>query len=199
MDERLSPPARGSTASRARPNTGDMRVRRAAIAAVVVLGVTAPGAQACPGTHAKLKAGNAAKVAKATVCLLNKRRARAGLRRLTANKKLRAAATAHSQDMVDRGYFEHDGPEGDTLFTRAERVGYLTDSVSSWALAENIAYGSGSRGTAAGIVKAWMGSSVHRANILTPSIRDAGVGLASGMPDGGSGATYTLDLGFARG
>jgi uncharacterized protein YkwD len=169
------------------------------MATIVVLGVSAPSAHACAGAHAPLNRGNAAKVTKATVCLLNKRRAKAGLHKLKGDKRLRTAATTHSVDMVARGYFEHDGPAGDTLFTRAETVGYLTRDVSTWTLAENIAYGSGRRGTAAGIVKAWMGSAPHRANILTPSIRDAGVGIAAGMPDGGAGgATFTLDLGLAR-
>ncbi len=172
-----------------------MPIRRALVGALAALAITAAPAQACKGAHTQLRAGNAAKVEKATVCLLNRHRAKAGLRKLRAHRKLRAAARGHSQDMVSRGYFEHDSPSGDTLFTRAERVGYLTDSVRSWALAENIAFGEGRDGTAARIVRTWMNSSVHRNNILLSSLRHAGVGLANGTPTGGSGATYTLDLG----
>jgi uncharacterized protein YkwD len=175
-----------------------MRLWGASIIAVVVFGAGAPGASACSSTHTELKASNAAKVTKATLCLLNKQRAKAGLRKLKANKKLRSAASAHSQDMVAERYFEHDEPDGDTLFTRAERAGYLNNHLSRWALAENIAYGAGQSGTAASIVKSWMDSEVHRANILMVHIRDAGVGLASGTPDGGEGATFTVDLGLAR-
>jgi uncharacterized protein YkwD len=175
-----------------------MPVRRAMVGALVALAVTAAPAHACKGAHAGLRAGNAKKVSRATMCLLNRRRAAAGLRKLKPNGKLRAAATAHSQDMVSRGYFEHDGPAGDTLFTRAERVGYLSNDLSAWSLSENIAFGVGDDGTAAAIVRSWMGSSVHRANILTQSMRHAGVGLAQGTPNGRSGATYTLDLGYRR-
>jgi uncharacterized protein YkwD len=175
-----------------------MQVRRAMLGALAALAISAAPAHACSGTHAKLRAGNADKVSRATVCLLNHRRAAAGLHKLRANRKLRAAATAHSQDMVSRGYFEHDGPAGDTLFTRAEHVGYLRDDLRAWSLAENIAFGAGDDGTAAAIVRSWMGSSVHRANILTPGLRHAGVGLAQGTPDGEAGATFTLDLGFRR-
>jgi uncharacterized protein YkwD len=175
-----------------------MPVRRVTVCAFVALAVSAAPAQACDGTHTKLRAGNANKIARATVCLLNRRRAHAGLHKLKANRKLQAAATAHAQDMVSREYFEHDGPAGDTLFTRAEGVGYLRKDVRAWSLAENIAYGSGSDGTAAAIVRSWMGSAVHRANILTPGLRHAGVGIAQGTPDGTAGATYTLDLGYRR-
>jgi uncharacterized protein YkwD len=175
-----------------------MPVRRVTVCALVALALGAGPAHACTGTHSRLRAANADKVARATVCLLNRRRAHAGLRRLRPNGRLRAAATAHSQDMVSRGYFEHDGPAGDTLFTRAEGVGYLNPDLSAWSLAENIAYGPGAQGTPAAIVRSWMGSSVHRANILTPDLRQAGVGVALGMPDGAEGATYTLDLGYRR-
>jgi uncharacterized protein YkwD len=174
-----------------------MRFWRVAIVALVGAGVLAPGAHACSGSHAKLRAGNAAKVSKATVCLLNRERAQNGLGKLRSNKKLRTAAVQHSEDMVQQGYFDHDGPAGDTLFTRAEAVGYLRN-VSSWALAENIAYGRGGDGTATSIVRSWMGSSVHRANILNGSLHHVGVGVAKGLPVGGSGATYTLDLGYAK-
>jgi uncharacterized protein YkwD len=46
-------------------------------------------------------------------------------------------------------------------------------------------------------VRMWMHSPPHRANILDPSLRDFGVGIARGdVLNGGSrGATYTLDLG----
>jgi uncharacterized protein YkwD len=40
-----------------------------------------------------------------------------------------------------------------------------------------------------------MASAGHRANILSPSFRESGVGVAIGSPQGGGGATYTHDFG----
>lgn len=175
--------------------------RKATLLAVCVALVLPAGADAksCKGTKAQLSATNAKSVSRAVVCLLNRERKRAGLKRLRANAKLSAAATKHSQDMVANGYFEHTSPDGDTLVSRAKQAGYLNDEVDTWALAENIARGSGGFGTPARIVKDWMGSEVHRHNILQRTLRDVGVGLATGMPgDPGRGVTYTLDLGLAR-
>jgi uncharacterized protein YkwD len=47
------------------------------------------------------------------------------------------------------------------------------------------------------VFKEWMHSPPHRANILDPGFRDAGVGVARGYPLGGArgSATYTVDFG----
>jgi uncharacterized protein YkwD len=48
------------------------------------------------------------------------------------------------------------------------------------------------------MVKAWMESPGHREIILTRAFREAGVGIAMGVPSGrGSGATFTMDFGLA--
>ena len=176
-----------------------MRGRLVCVIVMLACAVTAaPAAAACPGAHARLRDGNAAKVRKATVCLVNQRRAKAGLRKLRADRRLGRAATAHSKDMVAEGYFAHDSPEGGTIVTRAKRAGYLTGSERRWMLAENIAVGQGSGGTAAAIVRSWMRSPGHRANVLMEQSRDAGVGIAAGQPTGDPGVTITLDFGYAR-
>lgn len=98
--------------------------------------------------------------------------------------------------MARRNFFSHDSPGGDDLVDRVKRAGYLSGS-SSWALAENIAWGSGSYATPRSIVNGWMHSSGHRDNILSPRFRHVGVGVARGTPVGSSsgGATYTTDFG----
>ena len=60
-----------------------------------------------------------------------------------------------------------------------------------------VAAGSGNEGSPWQIFVAWMHSPPHRANILDPSFRDAGVGVARGFPLGAAGAaaTYTVDFG----
>ena len=45
------------------------------------------------------------------------------------------------------------------------------------------------------MVRAWMNSAGHRANILSRSFKQIGIGIANGAPNGGSGATYATDFG----
>ena len=45
------------------------------------------------------------------------------------------------------------------------------------------------------IVGDWMRSPGHRANILSPTFRAIGIGIANGTPSRDSGATYTTDFG----
>ena len=80
--------------------------------------------------------------------------------------------------------------------TRIRRTGYLAAS-PSWSVGENIAWGSGTYAQPKSIVKRWMNSPGHRANILKSSFRDLGVGIARGVPvsSGGDGATYNTDFG----
>jgi uncharacterized protein YkwD len=149
----------------------------------------------CSGANAVPTASGLAKARKATLCLLNKERAQAGLKSMRADNKLRGAAYAHSSDMVARSFFDHVAPGGVTLTDRVDAVNYLKATTSSWMLAENIGWGSGSFASPKSMVRSWMESAGHRANILNPAVRDAGIGIALGSPRGGDGVTYTLDLG----
>ena len=127
-------------------------------------------------------------------CEINAIRVAHGLRPVGPTSTLDKAAKRHSADMVRRHYFAHVSPSGLTVTERVKRAGYLRGA-GSHHLGENIAWGSGSAATPAAIVQAWMNSPPHRAIILTPDFRDAGVGIAHGAPQGGDGATYTLDVG----
>ena len=175
-----------------------MRFRPAIVLLVAALLAPASDAAADACKNAKLVpgTGDVAKARKATLCVLNQERREHGLRKMRASDKLREAAEQHSADMVDRQFFDHVAPGGLTLTERVLATDYLKASISSWFLAENIGWGTGSFASPRGIVKAWMDSPGHRANILNPKVRDAGVGIALGTPGGmGAGATYTLDLG----
>lgn len=103
--------------------------------------------------------------------------------------------------MVGGGFFSHYGPNGSTPLSRIEHSGYLSH-VFFYRLAENIAVGGGrAHGSPAAVVRAWMRSPEHRANILERGLRDFAVGVARGDPFGGgrrNAVTYTLDL-AARG
>lgn len=141
---------------------------------------------------------NTGQVRAATLCLLNQERTSRGLAALSANRHLQKAARRYSQLMVSRRFFSHRSPRGSTLVTRVRRgTGYLRGS-RSWALGENIAWGSGSRATPARTVRVWMNSPGHRRNILTARFRHIGIGIATGAPRSTNGleaATYTTDFG----
>jgi uncharacterized protein YkwD len=133
------------------------------------------------------------------LCLINRVRAHYGLHPLAYNAELRDSATGHSDSMVVHRYFAHEGPGG-SVDSRISRAGYLDKGVQDFEIGENIAAGSGHDGSPWQIFVDWMHSPPHRANILDPSFRDAGVGVARGFPLGGGGAaaTYTVDFGARK-
>jgi uncharacterized protein YkwD len=113
--------------------------------------------------------------------LLNQIRQQNGLSRLAFSAPLRNAARAHSTDMLQRAFFDHNSPT-ETWDARIAR--YLKAPLTG----ENIAMGSGSLATPASIVTQWMQSPPHRAIILTAGLHRVGLGLASGTFDGTPGA-----------
>ena len=149
---------------------------------------------ACSASHAEVRAAAIRRARNATLCLLNRVRARHGLRPFTLNRKLSRAARRHSRDMVRHRYFAHDSRDGRSPFDRMRATRYVPRN-ASWWLGENIAWGSGSLSQPAAIVRAWMHSPPHRANILSRRFRDIGVGIVARAPNGGRGATYTTDFG----
>ncbi len=147
---------------------------------------------ACSAAHVEVHAIRRAR--DATLCLLNRVRARHGLAPLRLNAKLSRAARRHSHDMVRRRYFAHDSLSGRSPFDRMRATHYVPRN-TTWWLGENIGWGSGSLSEPAALVRAWMHSPPHRANILSGNFRDIGIGIALGAPVGGGGATYTTDFG----
>jgi uncharacterized protein YkwD len=147
------------------------------------IGLAAPaGASAapgCAGANIVPNAHNAPAVRHATLCLLNRERARHGLPRLRAQRSLRRAATSYVRSMVHNGFFGHVSPGGSTMVARIRRTAYLRHA-RGWALGENLAWGPGGAATPAQIVNAWMHSPGHRANILNPHYREIGIGVVRG-------------------
>jgi uncharacterized protein YkwD len=166
-------------------------------AALVVLLVSVPSASAagaCSAANATaVKAGKRALV-RATLCVLNAERARHRMRPLRLNHKLSRAAQRHSRAMARHRFFSHTSLSGASFVDRIRSTGYLSGA-NGWYVGENIAYGSGDRSSPRSIGIAWMKSPPHRANILSSSFREVGIGLASGTPVGVDGATYTTDFG----
>lgn len=155
----------------------------------------------CANTNLKPTRANVELVRDAVLCLHNRERANHGLPRLKENPKLRRAAERHTSNMVSARFFDHTSPSGSTMVDRIRRTGY-TRHARSWALGENLAWGSGNLATAAQIQRSWMNSPGHRANILQRSFREIGIGIETGLPvrlsAAQSGATYTTDFGFRR-
>jgi uncharacterized protein YkwD len=150
-----------------------------------------------PTTKAPSESGVAA-AGQATLCLVNRERTQRGLPALRENSLLSAASLEHSQDMVRRDYFEHASMDGRSVADRLRAIGY-SRGVSASA-GENIAYGEGAEATPASIVRAWMASPGHRADILRPAFTEIGIGIALGAPElradqQARSATYTTDFG----
>ncbi|HEX7307968.1 CAP domain-containing protein [Lentzea sp.] len=111
----------------------------------------------------------AATVQEDVIARTNAERAKAGCPALRQDPALGTAAQRHSEDMTARNFFSHNGSDGSTFVVRMERAGY-----TRWTrAAENIAAG---QQTAADVVRTWMNSAGHRANILNCALRDIGVG-----------------------
>jgi uncharacterized protein YkwD len=90
---------------------------------------------------------------------------------LVPNRALSRAASGHAADMARRNYFGHTSLNGATSLRRIRWAGYRPRR-----FAENIAAG---QGTPEDVVRVWMDSPGHRANILDCSLREIGVGFAS--------------------
>ena len=135
---------------------------------------------------------------RSVVCLLNKKRNRAGLPALRRDGRLEAAAQRHNERMDGTGCFAHECPGEGSLADRLEGVNYLIGGLLRWALGENVGWGEGSQGTPRSMVAAWMNSSGHRANILSRHFREVGVGFSPGTPSNGNanGGIYTTDFGL---
>lgn len=161
-------------------------------------GPASAGAADCQGADVRPAADNLPQIAQTTLCLINTERATAGLGALKEQGQLTAASTDFSALMVSEHFFAHVSPDGSELTERLTRAGYL-GGAGSWIVGENIAWGESYLATPANIVKAWMNSPPHRANILKDDYEEIGLGVVVGTPNTPHpGATYTTDFGRRR-
>src|SRR3954471_12695734 len=174
------------------------RIRQLAVSSLLAVSalVAAPAAAhaGCSGADRAPAALGAKTANHVTLCLLNQQRRAHGLRALKLDSKLGRAAGGHAHDMVNRHFFAHNSLNGASFSSRIKRTGW-TRARRSWTVAENIGWGGGTLATPRAMVSAWMHSAGHRANILSRSFRMIGIGIANGVPTGGSGATYATDFG----
>jgi uncharacterized protein YkwD len=109
---------------------------------------------------------------------INRARSAHGLPPLHFDLHLERAARSHTTTMLATGVLRH-GAFGNRM-QRFDVRGHLAG--------ENLAWGSGSRGTAQAIVVAWLASPEHRANLLRPSFTRVGLGDRVGSFQGVAGA-----------
>jgi uncharacterized protein YkwD len=136
---------------------------------------------------------------RAVVRELNRAREAHGLQPLRSGGGLRAAAAQHSHSMLERGFFEHESADGTSFDERIRRYyperGWHTWSVGETLLASSVQI------SAQEVVATWVGSHPHRAVILSPVYRDAGVGVyyasaANGEFGGQPALVVTADFGL---
>jgi Cysteine-rich secretory protein family len=105
----------------------------------------------------------------------NRERARAGLKPLTLDSRLTAAARLHARDMSERDFFDHTStkPGFETPTDRVQRAGSL-----DWGAGENIAFNE-ERAAIAGdrLFEQWLNSPPHRKNLLRPEYTHIGIGV----------------------
>lgn len=133
-------------------------------------------------------------LARAVVGRVNLHRLDTGIPQLAIDPALTRAAVWKSLHMARYAYFAHDDPAPPvrrTPFQRMRACGFP----SGRAMGENIAAG---YGTAALVVRGWLASPGHRANIESRAFRLIGVGAATRR---GSrfGVYWTQDFGGASG
>jgi uncharacterized protein YkwD len=177
-------------------NRASNHTRFLCCAFVFALALLAPGHPAASARSFDATSASSSD-AKAIFRLLNHERVKRGLRPLRHSAALDESAGWQSRDMVARGYFDHSRPGGPSLSQRIRRTGYLSGA-RSWALGENIAWGEGSLSTPQSIMRAWMKSPGHRANILRRRFKHVGIGLEQGIPERSGqegGVTATTDFG----
>lgn len=109
--------------------------------------------------------------------LTSKERTSRGLKALTVNDRLQAMAEAKAKDILAQQYFDHVSPDGRSMVNLAKDAGY-----SYTLIGENLALGN--FGNSAALVRGWMNSPGHRANILQTKFAEIGIATVTGTYKG---------------
>lgn len=106
------------------------------------------------------------------ISLTNNERTKLGLNALNSNSRLASAALAKANDMMEKQYWDHFGPNGETPWQFIRGAGY------NYVYAgENLAKGFK---TSEGVIEAWMASPTHKANIVSANYKDIGIAVVNG-------------------
>lgn len=138
----------------------------AAMTALTLSGLSAAGAVAARQPQ----------IERAVMSEMNAVRAANGLPALRRVRPLARPARAHTAWLARTGAFQHEGADGSPFWTRLVAAGFPRSAL----MGENIALTSGcDAATARQVVRMWVESPGHRANLLAPRFRLAGVGVVS--------------------
>lgn len=172
--------------------------KRFVVAAAMTAGITltafvpaaaAHGTNGCQHANSPISVTSTPGLQKAVVCLINQQRAQRHLPLLRTDQRLNRSAQGWTNTMVSRAAFTH----GTDFSARISAAGF------DWSMAgENIATG---YTTPAQVVSAWMASTGHCQNILSPSFSDVGTGVSGRSIEGSSssGGSWTQDFALPMG
>lgn len=108
--------------------------------------------------------------------LTNRERSKEGLSELVYNEKLAEAAQKKAENMFEKDYWAHYGPDGETPWEFILGTGYQYEFAGE-NLAKNFLFSDG-------VVDAWMDSPTHRDNILRKEYTDIGFAVVNGILNG---------------
>ena len=135
----------------------------------------------CGGAQLRPNARDLAAVESATLCLVNSLRVTHDAPALRTNDVLGEVAASQIDAMLSEDYFADVSPSGQTALGLVEATTYPAHA-ASFAIGQNLAWGSGGDVTPAHIVAEWMASAPHRTIMLSEEYRDAGVAVSPGAP-----------------
>lgn len=108
--------------------------------------------------------------------LVNNERVTHGLAALRRNARLDASAGHKAEDMVEKNYFSHSGPDGTKPWDWMTGAGYRFERAGENLAVDFI--------DAELTVRAWMASQGHRDNILNREFTETGVAVLPGILNG---------------
>lgn len=148
-------------------------------------------APAAPAAHASARTD---RTERAIVKRVNHVRAGNGLPSLRLNRALARASDVHSKDMLQRDFFAHESSNGQSF---TQRIEHFRDSRVS---GETLAFlpARRTRRTATRVVRLWMSSPGHRAELMNPAFRRIGVAQRRGQLYGQRTIVVTADLATKR-
>ena len=160
---------------------------------------------ACPNAEASASQLAMPDFESSVLCVINERRAEDRLAPLRPNGLLHDAAEIYLTSMFSGSFYGHHGclagkNNCSTVIGRLRFLGYIRPGWS-WIVGETLRGADPSTSTPDAVVQAWLDSPPHRARLLKPRFRDAGVSALPGITDAfptTDGVTVAAEFGFRQ-